>query len=154
MNICVVFITAQKWDDMLSKAPAYPPIQVDFPNYTEKEIVQVMMLDIPKDECPSFYEGYVTTIAQTFRSSCKDLGELRYLAALLFPNYIEPVKKGLIKKEESAKLYYSFSKDTLRKQLDTLYLRDVSFSEWNLCGGKLDVSTTSGNFFLNLMRFL
>ena len=147
MNICVIFISSMKWDDMLSKAPPFIPALIEFPNYTEKEAIAVLMLDLPKEESPLFYEGYVTTITKTFRSSCKELRELRYLATLLFPKYAEPVKKGLATKEETAKLYHAFSKETLKKQLDTLYLRDVSYSEWNSCSGQLDSSKTSGETY-------
>ncbi|CAG8526256.1 8908_t:CDS:2 [Paraglomus brasilianum] len=61
--------------------------------------------------------------------SCKDLKELRYLASLLFPIYLLPVKEGTMNRSEHGKLAKNIQQ-YFKLAMDKLYLRDISSSEW------------------------
>lgn len=41
-----------------------------------------------------FIANYAELIYSIFNHNCKDLNELRYLAALLFPLYLQPLRDG------------------------------------------------------------
>lgn len=122
-------MSSYQWDDLLARAPAVTPPQIHFPSYTMAEAIDILVLDRPKGISKDFYAVYAKLVYSSFQMSCNNLSEIRYMAAMLYPKYVEPIKKGLVKKEESAKLYTMIS-GTLKKHLHSLYLRDVSGIEW------------------------
>ncbi|KAJ3367716.1 Origin recognition complex subunit 5 [Kappamyces sp. JEL0680] len=128
-RFCTVFISRLKWDDLLSHAQPFSPPKVDFPVYSFDEAVQIMALDCPPDQEKEFYLSFVQIIYSTFHTACKELGELRYLSALLFPKYIEPIRLGKATKQETAKLF-TLIHPVLKNHLESLFLRDVSCIEW------------------------
>lgn len=46
-----------------------------------------------------FYVGFIHIIYQQFHRGCRNLNEFKYIASLLYPKYVEPVKFGNGKKK-------------------------------------------------------
>ena len=57
-------------------------------------LLEILALDKPADEDDvGFYLSFVDLLYSVFHGPCRDLNELRHVAALLFPKYREPVLK-------------------------------------------------------------
>jgi origin recognition complex subunit 5 len=94
------------------------PYIVRFPEYTKDDTLKILQLDftpshvkigesdneegdsddIMEEESVfldhEFYLGFLEVIYSIFNHNCKDINELRYFAALLFPLYIKPIESG------------------------------------------------------------
>lgn len=64
-----------------------------------------------------------------FHGPCRDLNELRHVAHLLYPIYLEPVRQGAVAVDNAGALYRNIVPH-FKKQLSRLYLREMSSAEW------------------------
>lgn len=71
---------------------SFPPSKrrVQLPSVDEDDQEEFSYIDLDDD----FITNYAELIYSIFNHNCKDLNELRYLAALLFPLYLQPLKDG------------------------------------------------------------
>jgi len=53
-----------------------------------------MIKDCPKDENKNFYYIFIELLYDVFNKPCRNLNELRHMAMLLYPKYIEPINEG------------------------------------------------------------
>ncbi|XP_030409674.1 origin recognition complex subunit 5 isoform X3 [Gopherus evgoodei] len=60
---------------------------------------------------------------------CRDLKELRHLAALNFTKYCEPVVRGEANERDTRRLWKNIESH-LKKAMQTVYLREISSSQW------------------------
>ncbi|KAI9248261.1 origin recognition complex subunit 5 C-terminus-domain-containing protein [Phascolomyces articulosus] len=93
--------------------------------------------DARNDEEPEFVEldddfftGFCEVIYTIFNHNCKDINELKYIAALLFPLYIKPIRDRQVQIHEKAKLL-KHAQPYFAQATDKLYLREISSVEWS-----------------------
>ncbi|KAI9311121.1 origin recognition complex subunit 5 C-terminus-domain-containing protein [Dichotomocladium elegans] len=138
-NICVILISTIVFDKFRIKGGAYEPLVMRFSEYTKQDTIQILRLqftnrivqtpdgDIELDD--DFIDSFSDLIYSIFNHNCKDLNELRYLAALLFPLYIKPLREGDTQVHEKARLY-KLAAPFFAQATDKLYLREISSAEW------------------------
>ncbi|KAI8990224.1 origin recognition complex, subunit 5 [Pilobolus umbonatus] len=143
-NVAVIFISNVVFENFNMKGGSIQPLLLRFPEYTKEESLQILQLDyrpyilagdedegeedIVLDE--EFYKTFLEIIYSIFCLNCKDISELRYFAALLYPVYIRPIEDGLAGVSEKSKLFKYANKYILDAS-DKLYLREISSSEWS-----------------------
>jgi origin recognition complex subunit 5 len=118
------------WTDLLKKSHVAHPFILEFPHYSKEDILDIVSLDCPTDEDPRFYKNFARMMYETIHRPCKNLSELRHLVSLVFPKYLEPVKKGLATREQTSKLIGHVS-NYLKTSTEGILLRQISSSEWN-----------------------
>ncbi|KAI8393755.1 origin recognition complex subunit 5 C-terminus-domain-containing protein [Radiomyces spectabilis] len=96
----------------------------------------------------AFFRDYVDIIYSVFNHNCKDLNEIRYFAALLFPLYLKPIQQGRAQKHEKAKLL-NLARPYIAEASEKLYLREISSAEWTKATEQLDTKTTATSFLQN-----
>ncbi|KAI9494954.1 origin recognition complex subunit 5 C-terminus-domain-containing protein [Zychaea mexicana] len=77
-----------------------------------------------------FFTGFCEVIYTIFNHNCKDINELKYIAALLFPLYIKPIRKRQVQMHEKARLL-KHAQPYFAQATDKLYLREISSTEWS-----------------------
>ncbi|CDH52053.1 origin recognition complex subunit 5 [Lichtheimia corymbifera JMRC:FSU:9682] len=139
-NICVIMISTVVFDKFRVRGGAYEPLVMRFSEYTKQDTVEILrkgyttrLIQVeggdPVELNDEFVDGFSEIIYNIFNHNCKDINELRYLAALLFPIYIKPLKDGDSKVSERSRLY-QLALPFFAKATDKLYLREVSSAEW------------------------
>lgn len=78
-NICVLFVSDIVFEKFRQGTGVREPFQVKFPDYSRKELLEIMCLDAPKEHPPEFYNGYCQLLLSVFYNVCRDLRELRHL---------------------------------------------------------------------------
>jgi len=53
-----------------------------------------MIRDCPEEENKNFYYIFIELLYDVFNKPCRNLNELRHMAMLLYPKYIEPINEG------------------------------------------------------------
>nr|XP_002740279.1 PREDICTED: origin recognition complex subunit 5-like [Saccoglossus kowalevskii] len=128
-NICVILISEIVLEKFRTGTGFHEPFVLHFPDYSKDEMLEIISHDCPSDYSPSFYISYVNLLMSIFYMVCRDLNELRHLAQLNFPKYIEPILKGEATVENAPKLWRNIQPH-LQKALQTIYLREVSSAQW------------------------
>ncbi|KAF7726968.1 Origin recognition complex subunit 5 [Apophysomyces ossiformis] len=147
-NICVILLSNIVFEKFRMKGGSYEPLFIRFSDYSKADILRILQNDFKaagqririrpeeddeEEECfeldDAFYAGFTEIIYSIFNHNCKDLNELRYFAALLFPLYMKPVKDGLVEKHETHKLV-KLAQPYFAEATDKLYLREISSAEW------------------------
>lgn len=139
-NICVILISNISFEKFRVKGGAIEPLLIKFSDYSEQDILRILQFDFTPSEIETddentvkltseFYAGFAQVIYSIFCHNCKDLNELRYFAALLFPLYIKPIKEGLAKTHETPKLI-KYAQPYFVEATEKLYLREMSSAEW------------------------
>ncbi|KAI9273739.1 origin recognition complex subunit 5-like protein [Sporodiniella umbellata] len=138
-NICVIMVSNISFEKFRVKGGSIEPLMIRFPDYSEQDILQILQFDFTPSEIEteyepviltqSFYAGFVQVIYSIFCHNCKDLNELRYFAALLFPLYIKPIQEGLAQIHETPKLI-KLAQPYFAEATEKLYLREMSSIEW------------------------
>ncbi|KAH0616484.1 hypothetical protein JD844_027611 [Phrynosoma platyrhinos] len=62
--------------------------------YIVSHLQKILSHDHPPEYSPDFYAAYINILLGVFYPVCRDLKELRHLAALNFSKYCEPVVQG------------------------------------------------------------
>ncbi|XP_014677965.1 PREDICTED: origin recognition complex subunit 5-like [Priapulus caudatus] len=128
-NVCVVFISELVWEKFRCGTGLVEPYQIHFPNYSRAELVEILSLDCPSEYGTDFYRNYVNMLLGVFHLACRDLNELRYLAQLNFARYRKPVDRGEATEQDVRKLWKNIEPH-LKTAIDSIYLREVSSSQW------------------------
>lgn len=115
--MCVILISTIVFEKFRNKTGVYEPLLIRFPPYTREQVLEILMLgfrnamtadkrvvkvqseDNEEEEevvelDDQVFANFCEAIYAIFNVNCKDVSELRYLATLLFPLYIEPIRKG------------------------------------------------------------
>ncbi|KAJ8046876.1 Origin recognition complex subunit 5 [Holothuria leucospilota] len=128
-NVCVILLTQIIWEKFSATSGYVEPLKIHFPDYSKNELLEIMTLDTPEGFSKAFYSSYVNLLLSVFHMACRDLSELRHLALINFPKYIQPIEKGEATQTDVHKLWRNIEPH-LKKALQTLFLREVSSSQW------------------------
>ncbi|XP_071485936.1 origin recognition complex subunit 5-like [Diadema antillarum] len=128
-NVCVILLSQIVWEKFRCGTGYREPTVIHFPDYTKSEILEIIASDCPQGYEPTFYASYVNLLLSIFYMACRDLNELRHLAKLNFPKYVEPISKGEATEGDAHKLWRNIEPH-LKKALQTVYLREVSSAQW------------------------
>lgn len=128
-NVCVILLSEIVWEKFRTGSGYCEPFVVHFPDYSSDELIEIMMLDHPTEYEESFYRMYLSLVLSVFQMVCRNLKELHHLAKLNFQRYAEPVKNGEATETDTRKLWKNIEPH-LKKALQTVYLREVSSSQW------------------------
>ena len=79
MNICVVLVTEIAAERFLSGASFVGSTVIHFSEYSQKELIKIMVLDCPIGIDESIYATYCQLLISVFYLACRDLNELRHL---------------------------------------------------------------------------
>jgi len=132
--VTVVLISSIVWEKFRGGTGCTEPFLLHFPAYTKEATLEIIARDCPADEDPAFFKQFVQLLWGVFNGPCRDLNELRHLVALLFPRYLEPIRKGEATREDGMFLYKKIAPH-LKKQLSRLYLRETSSADWSAATG-------------------
>ncbi|XP_023245372.1 origin recognition complex subunit 5 [Copidosoma floridanum] len=122
-NICTILTTDVIFARLASKTVSCEPVKVHFPQYSKDELKEILMhLTKPEEYSQEFYYHYLEFFFLTFYRFCRDLGELRYMAKKIFPDYIDPIISKMIDPSDTIALYRNIRK-TFKANLEVIYLR-------------------------------
>uniref|UniRef100_A0A3Q2SYF1 Origin recognition complex subunit 5 n=1 Tax=Fundulus heteroclitus TaxID=8078 RepID=A0A3Q2SYF1_FUNHE len=117
------------WDKFRPNTGCFEPLLLHFPDYSKGELQQILSKDRHPSYSAEFYSSYVHILLGVFYAVCRDLRELRHLAALNFSKFCEPVAAGKAKETDAHKLWKNIEPH-LKKAMQTVYLREVSSLQW------------------------
>ncbi|KAJ2961192.1 hypothetical protein NQZ79_g3495 [Umbelopsis isabellina] len=113
-NICVILLSTIVYEKFRTKAGAFEPLMIRFPEYSKEDTLEILRRDFsangmdievkgkePVHLGDDFFRSFSEVIYSIFFHNCKDLNELRHLVALLFPLFINPIRDG------RGKLYFT-----------------------------------------------
>ncbi|KAL7882900.1 hypothetical protein SRHO_G00005580 [Serrasalmus rhombeus] len=128
-NVAVILLSEIVWDKFRPNIGCFEPLLLHFPDYTKAELLQILSLDSNPSYTPELYSSYINILLGVFYSVCRDLRELRHLAALNFSKFCEPLEKGEAKEGNTHKLWRNIEPH-LKRAMQTVYLREVSSVQW------------------------
>uniref|UniRef100_H3CB32 Origin recognition complex subunit 5 n=1 Tax=Tetraodon nigroviridis TaxID=99883 RepID=H3CB32_TETNG len=128
-NVTVVLLSAIVWDKFRPNTGCFEPLLLHFPDYSKGELHQILSRDKHPSYSAELYSSYITILLGVFYSVCRDLRELRHLAALNFSKFCEPLLEGRAKETDAHKLWRNIEPH-LKKAMRTVYLREVSSLQW------------------------
>lgn len=155
LNICVIFLSEIIWEKFRSNTGICEPYTVFFPDYTKDDIFEILCIDCPAEYSREFYASYINLLLSVFFYVCRDLKEIRHLASLNFAKFEEPIKKGEATVNDTRKLWKNIEPH-LKRALQTVYLREVSSSQWekiqqeNIAGQEVSVPSLHYRSYLEL----
>lgn len=150
----MVFISNIVFEKFRVKGGGIEPFLIRFPEYSREDTIKILQLDFKPSTLSTgdeldleFYISFLEVIYSIFCHNCKDINELRYFAALLFPLYIKPIEDRLVETNEKAKLF-KYAQPYFAEATEKLYLREISSAEWSRETKDLDTAedTTLGSF--------
>lgn len=128
-NVTVVLLSELVWENFRGDTGFYEPITLHFPVYTKGELQQILCRDQPSEVTSDLYTTYVNILLGVFHTVCRDLRELKHLAALNFQKFCEPLQKGEATATDVHKLWRNIEPH-LKKAMQTVHLREVSSAQW------------------------
>ncbi|NP_001017013.1 origin recognition complex subunit 5 [Xenopus tropicalis] len=128
-NVTVIFLTEIVWETFRPNTGCFEPLTLYFPDYSKVELQKILSSEFPVKYSAEFYASYINILLGVFYTVCRDIKELRHLAALNFPKFCEPVIKGEAKESDSHKLWKNIEPH-LKRAMQTVYLREISSSQW------------------------
>ncbi|XP_037316161.2 origin recognition complex subunit 5 [Pungitius pungitius] len=128
-NVTVILLSEIVWDKFRPNTGCFEPLLLHFPDYSKGELQQVLSRDKHPSYSAEFYSSYINILLGVFYSVCRDLRELRHLAALNFSKFCEPLAEGKVKETDTHKLWRNIEPH-LKKAMGTVYLREVSSLQW------------------------
>ncbi|KAI3366691.1 hypothetical protein L3Q82_009364 [Scortum barcoo] len=147
-NVTVILLSEIVWDKFRPNTGCFEPLLLHFPDYSKGELQQILSQDRHPSYSAEFYSSYINILLGVFYSVCRDLRELRHLAALNFSKFCEPVAEGkvnlnlhvafpvtelcfmsAVKETDTHKLWRNIEPH-LKKAMQTVYLREVSSLQW------------------------
>ncbi|KAL4226958.1 Origin recognition complex subunit 5 [Mactra antiquata] len=129
INVCTIMVSEIVWEKYRFGTGFCEPLVIHFPDYSKDELVQILCMDCPEDYTLGFYNIYVNLVLSIFHFACRNLNELRHLVLLNFKTYTLPITSGEATANDT-KLLWKHIEPHLKKSLHTLYLREVSSSQW------------------------
>ncbi|TPX63912.1 hypothetical protein SpCBS45565_g06279 [Spizellomyces sp. 'palustris'] len=156
--LTIILVTHLTWTDFRSRIGSLDPsYTVHFPSYTKSETLAILAKDCPPTEDVEFFVSFVEILYEVFSKPCRDVRELRYLVALWFPKYVEPVLNGKVTRQQTSKLF-GFIQPHIKDALHSVYLRDLSSHEYQKASVKsnhvYDVDLPYYTKFLLIAAFL
>ncbi|XP_053322467.1 origin recognition complex subunit 5 [Spea bombifrons] len=127
--VTVIFLSEIVWETFQPSTGCLEPLTFYFADYSKAELQRILSSDYPPEYSPEFYASYINILLGVFYTVCRDIKELRHLAALNFPKYCEPIIKGEVKENDSHKLFRNIEPH-LKRAMQTVYLREISSSQW------------------------
>ncbi|XP_010737218.2 origin recognition complex subunit 5 [Larimichthys crocea] len=128
-NVTVILLSEIVWDKFRPNTGCFEPLLLHFPDYSKAELQQILSQDRHPSYSAEFYSSYINILLGVFYSVCRDLRELRHLAALNFSKFCEPLAEGKVKETDTHKLWRNIEPH-LKKAMQTVYLREVSSLQW------------------------
>ncbi|XP_069587549.1 origin recognition complex subunit 5 isoform X2 [Ranitomeya imitator] len=128
-NVTVIFLTEIAWETFRPNTGCLEPLTIYFADYSKAELQKILSSDHPEEYAAEFYASYINILLGIFYTVCRDIKELRHLAALNFAKFSEPVVRGEVKETETHKLWRNIEPH-LKKAMQTVYLREISSSQW------------------------
>ncbi|XP_027899138.1 origin recognition complex subunit 5 isoform X2 [Xiphophorus couchianus] len=128
-NVSVILLSEIVWDKFRPNTGCFEPLLLHFPDYSKAELLHILSAHRHPSYSAGFYSSYVNILLGVFYAVCRDLRELRHLAALNFSKFCEPVAAGKVKETETHKLWKNIEPH-LKKAMQTVYLREVSSLQW------------------------
>uniref|UniRef100_A0A8K9V6Q8 Origin recognition complex subunit 5 n=1 Tax=Oncorhynchus mykiss TaxID=8022 RepID=A0A8K9V6Q8_ONCMY len=126
-NVTVILLSEIVWDKFRPNTGCFEPLLLHFPDYSKGELQQILSEDSHPSYSPELYSAFINILLGVFYSVCRDLRELRHLAALNFSKFVEPLEQGKVKESDTHKLWRNIEPH-LKKAMQTVYLREVSRS--------------------------
>ncbi|KAL0962938.1 hypothetical protein UPYG_G00347380 [Umbra pygmaea] len=128
-NVTVVLLSEIVWEKFRPNTGCFEPLLLHFPDYSKDELQQIMCEDSHPSYTSELYSAFINILLGVFYSVCRDLRELRHLAALNFFKFIEPLEKDEVKESDIHRLWRNIEPH-LKKAMQTVYLREVSSVQW------------------------
>ncbi|XP_034019188.1 origin recognition complex subunit 5 [Thalassophryne amazonica] len=128
-NVTVILLSEIAWEKFRPNTGCFEPLLLHFPDYSKGELLQILSQDSHPSYSTEFYASYINILLGVFYSVCRDLRELRHLAALNFSKFCEPLEGEKVKENETHKLWKNIEPH-LKKAMQTVYLREVSSLQW------------------------
>ncbi|TNM91606.1 hypothetical protein fugu_019986 [Takifugu bimaculatus] len=128
-NITVILLSEIVWDKFRPNTGCFEPLLLHFPDYSKGELHQILSRDRHPSYSAELYSSYINILLGVFYSVCRDLRELRHLAALNFSKFCEPLLEGRAKETDTHKLWRNIEPH-LKRAMQTVYLREVSSLQW------------------------
>uniref|UniRef100_A0A182QQI6 Uncharacterized protein n=1 Tax=Anopheles farauti TaxID=69004 RepID=A0A182QQI6_9DIPT len=128
LNISVLLIASLPYEKFYTRTGLPPVVKLFVPEYTRQEMQRILLAGYRERREESetiteeFYRNYINLFLGTFWKVCRDVKELRLVAADVYEAYCEPVRDGSIPAHDSVRLWRNISK-TLRATLSTMYMR-------------------------------
>jgi origin recognition complex subunit 5 len=159
----VIFISNIVFEKFRVKGGGVEPFLIRFPEYNREDTIKILQRDFrpstiqisdkKKEEEDTnmnkeeegieldvgFYTYFLEVIYDSLCHNCKDINELRYHAALLFPLYIKPIQEGIVVINEKIKLF-KYVQPYIKEAVEKLYLREISSAEWSQETKELDTT--------------
>uniref|UniRef100_A0A6Q2X9B7 Origin recognition complex subunit 5 n=1 Tax=Esox lucius TaxID=8010 RepID=A0A6Q2X9B7_ESOLU len=124
-NVTVILLSEIVWDKFRPNTGCFEPLLLHFPDYSKDELQQILSEDSHPSYSTELYSAFINILLGVFYSVCRDLRELRHLAALNFAKFVEPLESGKVNESETHKLWRNIEPH-LKKAMQTVYLREVS----------------------------
>ncbi|XP_022189631.2 origin recognition complex subunit 5 [Nilaparvata lugens] len=96
-------------------------VNVNFPQYTRNELIDVLTVRKVADCDKNFYRDYLNVFLGVFLRATRCLDEIHHLATSHFPQYVAPVESGQLKASDVAGLWRNIA-PRLKSSLDSVYL--------------------------------
>ncbi|KAL3853199.1 hypothetical protein ACJMK2_016760 [Sinanodonta woodiana] len=128
-NVCVILLSEIVWEKFRWGTGFAEPYVLHFPEYKKDELLQILSKGCPTDFPESCYVMYLNLVLSVFHHVCRDLREIQHLVNLNFMKFAEPIRNGEATSKDSKKLWKNIEPH-LKKALPTVYLREVSSSQW------------------------
>ncbi|XP_043943222.1 origin recognition complex subunit 5 [Protopterus annectens] len=128
-NVTVIFLTEIVWEKLHPNMGCFEPLILYFPDYSKVELQKILSHDHPSEYSAEFYAAYINILLGVFYTVCRDLKELKHLAAINFAKFCEPVTKGEATESDTRKLWKNIEPH-LKTAMQTVYLREISSSQW------------------------
>uniref|UniRef100_W5NEJ3 Origin recognition complex subunit 5 n=1 Tax=Lepisosteus oculatus TaxID=7918 RepID=W5NEJ3_LEPOC len=93
-NVTVILLSEIVWEKFRPGTGCFEPLVLHFPDYSKAELQLILSQDPSPAYSPELYGTYINILLGVFFTVCRDLRELRHLAALNFPKFCEPLEKG------------------------------------------------------------
>ncbi|TFK06023.1 RNA-binding protein 39 [Platysternon megacephalum] len=128
-NVTVIFLSEIVWELFRPNTGCLEPFTLYFPDYSIGNLQKILSHYHPQEYSADFYAAYINILLGVFYTVCRDLKELRHLAALNFTKYCEPVVRGEANERDTRRLWKNIESH-LKKAMQTVYLREISSSQW------------------------
>ncbi|EMP32108.1 Origin recognition complex subunit 5 [Chelonia mydas] len=128
-NVTVIFLSEIVWELFRPNTGCLEPFTLYFPDYSIGHLQKILSHYHPPEYSADFYAAYINILLGVFYTVCRDLKELRHLAALNFTKYCEPVVRGEANERDTRRLWKNIESH-LKKAMQTVYLREISSSQW------------------------
>lgn len=135
ISISVIFLSEIVFEKYYAKTNIVEPLKIYFPQYNKDELLNILLLDVGNAHQMiinnfneaiqfdvDFYRNYLNVFLSVFYRACRDLSELRHMAALNFLKYCEPIINKKLSMGDSYALWNHIS-PVLKASLEVLYLR-------------------------------